>query len=282
MLQVVDLSIFDQNKVLRIEGINVLGGLDTGQLHKAQFSNQTWQLQEKLILCHKFEGKEPKLTGGLGFGSQIYPFLRIMDFEFLRTGLAEGLQQLSWLEAIAVFMGILSVYFSTKQHIWVYPTGIVSVLIYVWICFDYGLYADMGINAYYFGMSIYGWYLWKQPKKDGKALAVTWLDARGWLVSLGIFAVSYLLLVTVLLEFTDSTVPYWDSFTTASAFVAMWLMAKKKVENWIFWILTDLVSIPLYFHKGLLLTSFQYLFFTGLAIAGLLVWIKAFKTNAHV
>jgi nicotinamide mononucleotide transporter len=254
---------------------------DTGQRHKAQFSNQTWQLQEKLILCHKFEGKEPKLTGGLGFRSQIYPFLRIMDFEFLRTGLAEGLQQLSWLEGLAVFMGILSVYFSTKQHIWVYPTGIVSVLIYVWICFNYGLYADMGINAYYFGMSIYGWYLWNTPKKGGEALAVTWLDARGWLVSLAIFFGSFLLLVFVLLEFTDSTVPYWDSFTTASAFVAMWLMAKKKVENWIFWILTDLVSIPLYFHKGLMLTSFQYLFFTGLAIAGLLTWIKAFKTNAQ-
>jgi nicotinamide mononucleotide transporter len=98
---------------------------------------------------------------------------------------------------------------------------------------------------------------------------------------LAIFFGSFLLLVFVLLEFTDSTVPYWDSFTTASAFVAMWLMAKKKVENWIFWILTDLVSIPLYFYKGLLLTSFQYLFFTGLAIAGLLTWIKAFKTNAQ-
>jgi len=281
VLQVVYLSIFNQNKVPRIEGINVLAVRDTGQRHKAQFSNQTWQLQEKLILCHKFEGKEPKLTGGLGFRSQIYPFLRIMDFEFLRTGLAEGLQQLSWLEGLAVFMGILSVYFSTKQHIWVYPTGIVSVLIYVWICFDYGLYADMGINAYYFGMSIYGWYLWNTPKKGGEALAVTWLDARGWLGSLAIFAGSFLLLVFVLLEFTDSTVPYWDSFTTASAFVAMWLMAKKKVENWIFWILTDLVSIPLYFHKGLLLTSFQYLFFTGLAIAGLLTWIKAFKAPTH-
>ncbi len=205
-----------------------------------------------------------------------------MDFEFLLTGLVEGLQQLSWLEGLAVFMGILSVYFSTKQHIWVYPTGIVSVLIYVWICFNYGLYADMSINAYYFAMSIYGWYLWNTPKKGAVALAVTWLDARGWLVSLTIFGSSFLLLVFVLLEFTDSTVPYWDSFTTASAFVAMWLMAKKKVENWIFWILTDVVSIPLYFHKGLLLTSVQYLFGTGLAIAGLLAWIKAFKTNAHV
>lgn len=223
--------------------------------------------------------KQLKLTDGLGFRSQIYPFLRIMDFEFLRTGLAEGLQQLSWLEALAVFMGILSVYFSTKQHIWVYPTGIISVLIYVWICFDYGLYADMGINAYYFGMSIYGWYLWTHPQEKQDTLPVTWLDGKGWFYACLIFSMAFPTLVGVLSEFTDSTVPYWDSFTTASAFVAMWLMAKKKVESWIFWILTDLVSIPLYFHKGLLLTSFQYLFFTGLAIAGLLTWIKAFKSH---
>lgn len=213
------------------------------------------------------------------FGCQIYSFLRNMNSEALFQGLADGMQQLSWLEAFAVFMGILSVYFSMKQHIWVYPSGIVSVLIYVWICFESGLYADMGINAYYFGMSIYGWYLWKKPKKDNQPLAVTRLDGRGWLVSLGIFTFSYPVLVTVLIQFTDSTVPYWDSFTTSSAFVAMWLMAKKKVENWIFWILTDLVSIPLYFHKELYLTSFQYLLFTGLATAGLVAWIQAVKID---
>ena len=245
-----------------------------------QFSNQTWQLQEKLLLCHKFEGKELKLTDGLGFRSQIYPFLRIMDFELLRTGLAAGLQQLSWLEAFAVLMGITSVYFSTKQHIWVYPTGIVSVLIYVWICFDYGLYADMGINAYYFGMSVYGWYLWTHPQEKQDTLPVTWLDGKGWFYAVLIFSMAFPALVGALKEFTDSTVPYWDSFTTASAFVAMWLMAKKKVESWIFWILTDLASIPLYFHKGLLLTSFQYLFFTALAIAGLFSWIQATRTHA--
>ena len=168
-----------------------------------------------------------------------------------------------------------------KQHLLVYPTGIVSVLLYVWICFDYGLYADMGINAYYFGMSVYGWYLWTRPQVDQPTLAVTWLDKKGWFWAVLIFSASYPILVGVLRSFTDSSVPFWDSFTTASAFVAMWLMAKKKVESWIFWILTDVVSIPLYFHKGLLLTSFQYLFFTGLAIAGLLAWIKSAKTPAH-
>jgi len=177
------------------------------------------------------------------------------------------------------FLGITSVYFSTKRNIWVYPSGMVSVLIYVWICFRYGLYADMGINAYYFGMSVYGWYVWSRPQEQSNSLLVSWLDGKGWLLSLGFFLISFALLVGVLLKFTDSTVPYWDSFTTASAFVAMWLMAKKKIENWIFWILTDVVSVPLYFHKGLLLTSFQYLFFTGLAMAGFFSWIKAYQRH---
>ena len=137
----------------------------------------------------------------------------------------------------------------------------------------------MGINAYYFSMSIYGWYVWTRPKEGTSTLQVTWLKPKGWLTVAFILVVSYFLLYSVLSRFTDSDVPYWDSFTTSSAFVGMWLMAKKKVENWIAWIITDLVSVPLYFHKGLILTSFQFLFFTVLATLGLIAWIKSAKTN---
>jgi nicotinamide mononucleotide transporter len=200
-----------------------------------------------------------------------------MDFQFLIDGFTEGLQQMTWLEVVAVVFGIASVFYSMREHIWVYPTGIVSTLIYVWICLQYKLYADMGINAYYFSMSIFGWYVWTHPKEGQKVLPVTWLKPSGWAISIGIFLASYLTLYLVLSRFTDSDVPYWDSFTTASAFVGMWLMAKKKVENWIAWIITDLVSVPLYFHKGLILTSFQFLFFTILASLGLIAWIKSAK-----
>jgi len=202
-----------------------------------------------------------------------------MELQYLLDGLAEGLQNMTWLEAFAVFFGIASVFYSMREHIWVYPTGIISTLIYVWICLQYKLYADMGINAYYFSMSIYGWYVWTHPTEGKAELPVTWLKASGWAVSIAIFVASYIILAFVLINFTDSDVPYWDSFTTASAFVGMWLMAKKKVENWIFWILTDIVAVPLYFYKGLLLTSFQYLFFTILAIMGLIAWIKSSRKN---
>ena len=201
--------------------------------------------------------------------------------DWIIEGFVTGLQQMTWLEGMAVFFGVASVYYSLKENIWVFPTGIISTLIYVWICLQVGLYADMGINAYYFSMSIYGWYIWSQPTEGGKALPATWLDRKGIIESVVLFLGSYAVLAFILIQFTDSDVPYIDSFTTASAFVGMYLMARKKVENWIAWIITDLVSVPLYFYKGLILTSFQFLFFTVLAVAGLIAWIKSARNHAQ-
>lgn len=204
-----------------------------------------------------------------------------MDFDWILESFKQGIAEMSWLEAVAVFFGIVSVFYSIKKNIRVFPTGMISTLIYVYICLKYKLYADMGINAYYFGMSIYGWYLWSRLSGTSADLPVTWLSRMGIVKSIALFIVSYCLLNFTLANFTDSDVPYWDSFTTSSAFVGMWLMAKKKVENWIAWIITDLVSVPLYFYKGLVLTSFQFVFFTILAIIGLLSWIKSVKEAAN-
>ena len=203
-----------------------------------------------------------------------------VDWSYIKEGLESGVAAMSWLEGFAVIFGLGSVYYSMKENILVFPTGIISTLIYVWICLQVKLYADMGINAYYFSMSIYGWYVWSNPKPGKLAVPVTWLATKGIFQSLTLWAFSYMVLYVVLTRFTDSDVPFWDAFTTASAFVGMWLMAKKKVENWIAWIITDLVSVPLYFYKGLVLTSFQFLVFTILAILGLIAWIKAAKKYA--
>ncbi|MCC5935739.1 MAG: nicotinamide mononucleotide transporter [Lunatimonas sp.] len=202
--------------------------------------------------------------------------------DWFMEGLQAGIAEMSWLEAVAVFFGLASVFYSMKENILVFPTGIVSTLIYVWICLQVKLYADMGINAYYFSMSIYGWYVWSRPKPGSDRLPVTWLSRKGILNSVLLLVGSYVVLYVVLVTFTDSDVPQWDSFTTATAFVGMWLMAKKKVENWIAWIITDLVSVPLYLYKGLVLTSFQFLVFTVLAVIGLLAWKKSAKqVSAH-
>jgi nicotinamide mononucleotide transporter len=186
----------------------------------------------------------------------------------------QNLINTTWLEGIAVLFGLLSVWFAKKENILVYPTGIISVLIYVYICFFAGLYADMGINGFYFIMSVYGWSKWTRKDQADHSLPITKNSAKQHLISIFGVIAFFFILQFVLTNYTDSTVPNWDSATTAIFIVGMWLMALKKIENWIFWIIGDLISIPLYFHKGLMLTSFQFTVFLVIAILGYLEWRK--------
>jgi len=187
----------------------------------------------------------------------------------------EGVLATSAIEWIAVITGLLSVWCSMKENILVYPFGIISVLIYVYLAFNYKLYADMGVNSYYFVMSVYGWYHWKDTGGERDQIPVTTNNSKEWMITGLLLLGSFVTLVFVLSNFTDSDVPVWDATTTAFAIAGMWLMAQKKLENWIMWIITDLISIPLYFYKGLVLTSVQFLIFTGLAIAGYFAWKKS-------
>jgi nicotinamide mononucleotide transporter len=184
----------------------------------------------------------------------------------------EQIQSSTWLEGTAVIFGLLSVWYSKQEHIWVYPTGIISVLIYIYITFQYKLYADMGINGYYFIMSVYGWYHWLDTGDQKKEqIPITKNSKEENLIAFAIMVVAFVI-IRFGLDFTDSDVPSWDSFTTASAITGMWLMARKKIENWLFWIITDIVAVPLYMYKGLPLTSFQFLVFTILAVWGYFSW----------
>lgn len=199
--------------------------------------------------------------------------------EVIFEGIINGVYQTSALEWIAVICGVASVIYSMRENILVYPTGIISVIIYVYLAFQYKLYADMGVNGYYFVMSVYGWYYWTNTEGNKEQVPVTINSKKENLYSLGILFGSFALLVLVLLNFTDSDVPIWDSATTSFAILGMWLMARKKLENWIAWIISDLISIPLYFYKGLVLTSFQFLIFTVLAIMGYFAWKKSLEAK---
>ena len=183
------------------------------------------------------------------------------------------------IEGLAVSTGLASVWFSVKERIWVYPIGLISVSIYVYLSFIYGIYADMGINIYYVLMSIYGWYRWLQPSESGAAKEITRNSGKEWLLSIVLLLLSWVILFVILQRFTDSGIPLWDSLTTSLAIVGMWLMAEKKVEHWLFWIATDLLSIPLYYYKNLLLTSGQFFVFTILAVIGWLQWNKSLSNR---
>jgi nicotinamide mononucleotide transporter len=184
------------------------------------------------------------------------------------------------LEIIAVFLGISSVWFSKNNNILVFPTGMISTAIFIYLLYKWVLLGDMIINAYYFVMSIYGWYIWTR-KKDNSETQITSIKSKEKKASIIIFVSSlmFIYLVYVYFDKWDSVTAYIDNLTTAIFFVGMWLMAKRKIENWIFWIVGDIISVPLYFYKGLTFTSLQYLIFTFIAIAGYYSWKKTLNKS---
>jgi nicotinamide mononucleotide transporter len=183
------------------------------------------------------------------------------------------------LETLGFVFGVASVVYSVRGNILVYPTGIISTGIYVYLLLKFGLYGDMSINAYYFGMSIYGWYFWSRGGNDeDKQIPISWASKKENLIGAGIGIASAVAIFFILDNFTDSTVPLIDAITTSLFFIGMWFMARKNVENWIYWIIGDLISIPLYHYKGLPLTSIQYVIFLVLAIMGFFAW----KSKAKV
>ena len=180
------------------------------------------------------------------------------------------------LEIIAVVFGFLSVWFSKQNKIWVFPTGMISTSIFVYLLLKWGLLGDMMINGYYFIMCVYGWYVWTRKIDDTQVTPISKINFREKKISITIFFAT-LLFVFVIYKIFDkwtSWVAYADTITTAIFFVGMWLMAKRKIENWIFWIIGDIISVPLYLYKGFTFTSFQYLGFTFIAIFGYLAWKK--------
>lgn len=179
-----------------------------------------------------------------------------------------------WLEIIAVLFGFLSVWFSKQNSILVFPTGMISTLIFVYLLLKWELLGDMMINAYYFIMSLYGWYIWTRKIDATHVTPISTTSTHEKKISIVIFfaTIGFVFVVYQLFDKWTSWVAYIDTLTTAIFFVGMWLMAKRKIENWIYWIIGDIISVPLYFYKGFTFTSLQYLGFTIIAIFGYISW----------
>jgi nicotinamide mononucleotide transporter len=179
------------------------------------------------------------------------------------------------LEIVAVFFGIVSVLYAKKENIRVFPTGIVSTVLYVYICYEFTLYGDMVINLYYTLMSFYGWYVWNH-KPLSQSIEITTSNSLDMLKAFGIFISTAAFVVGVYLYYDrfDRVTDYFDTFTSGIFFAGMWLMAHKKIEHWMFWILGNLISIPLYFVKGLGFSGLQFTIFLILAVQGYIEWKK--------
>ena len=187
------------------------------------------------------------------------------------------------LELFAVFMNILSVIYAKRNSVLLYPTGLIGTGIFVYLLFNFSLLGDMIINFYFVIMSIYGWYYWTK-KKDGKFIHnVSRVSGNEYYFSI-LLAVISLISIYLVYEFFgkwNSWTAYVDSITTAIFFVAMWLMARRKIESWTFWFIGDIITIPLYFYKGLTISSFQYLIFSILAILGYISWKKILSNSTQ-
>lgn len=189
------------------------------------------------------------------------------------------LSQTSWLEYTAVVSGIASVWFSKKENILVYPVGLVNTIIYIFLSIKGDLFGEASVNFYYTVMSIYGWVIWAKKDETHRHLVnISSASRKEWIQHLLFFGFFYITIFFSLLflkkAFDAHTIPWADAFASATAYTGMWLMAKKKMESWYWWIATNVSSIPLYFVKGYALTSVYYLILLVLAISGLMEWKK--------
>ncbi len=195
------------------------------------------------------------------------------------------IQNTRWYEYIAVFTGIASVWYSRKENILVYPVGLINTIIYIYISVKGNLFGEAGVNFYYTVMSIIGWYMWlKKDTKKEIALHVTTSTKKEWLLQIAFFLFFYITIFLILTyfkkQFYDGVIPWADAFASATAFTGMWLMTKKKVESWYWWIATNFASIPLYFVKHYVFTSVYYLVLLIMAVLGLFEWMKKSKNKS--
>jgi nicotinamide mononucleotide transporter len=201
----------------------------------------------------------------------------------LLESIYNGLVQTTWIEAIAVISGIVSVWYSRKENILVFPTGLLNTTVYIYLSLKGHLLGEASVNLYYTIMSLYGWYLWTRKDKINQQFILQITNSntkeriQQFLFFAGVYALIYFALVYLKQSFAPEAIPWADALASASAYTAMWLMAKKKVESWFWWVVTNIASIPLYFIKGYAFTSVQFIALLILAIAGWIEWSK--KTN---
>jgi nicotinamide mononucleotide transporter len=209
-----------------------------------------------------------------------------MAFPEIWRQFVQDMHQTTALEYIAVFTGILSVWFSRVENIWVYPTGLISTIIYIYVSYEGGLLGEASVNFYYTVMSVYGWILWAQKNQQKQhVLQITSSNRREWFWQIGFFILFYLILFLALAylkkDLFPNAIPWADAFASATAYTGMWLMAKKKVESWYWWIATNLSSVPLYFVKHYVFTSVYYVVLLIMAVFGLIEWIHRENSRQH-
>ncbi|MCZ4242480.1 nicotinamide riboside transporter PnuC [Pedobacter punctiformis] len=184
--------------------------------------------------------------------------------------------QTSIIEWLAVGFGISEVLLAKRNNIWLYPTGIISICLSMFLLFKVNLYAETLLNIYYLVMSVYGWIIWKKRKEDN-GVQVSWSSTAEITIALLISFAGFGFLYVVLKRFTNSDVPIWDAFVSSTAWAGMWLLAKRKIENWIFLNISNIVAIPLFIHKKLAMFAVLTTILFIVAIFGFIDWKRIYN-----
>lgn len=184
---------------------------------------------------------------------------------------------MTWIEAIAVVFGLACVWLTVRQSIWCWSTGLVQVVLFIFIFLQARLYSDVILHCIYVVLQVYGWHHWLYGGPDHQNLRVSRLSRRGFLGWVLLCGVGTAALGWSMTTFTDAALPYPDAFTTVASLIAQWLLTRKKLESWLFWIIVDVVAIGIYFSKSLFLTTGLYAVFLLMATMGLLAWRKSMK-----
>jgi len=188
----------------------------------------------------------------------------------------EAAKAFTLLEAAGVGFGLLYIYLAAKESIWCWPAGLISVIIYLFICFGAKLYAEVGLQFYYLGASLYGWYHWNK-QNDQDSLPISTLNIKQHLLFIGIGGITTVVLGYLLSTHTDASIPYVDSFTTIFSLLTTILVTRKVLENWIYWIVVDSVGAYQYYYKELYLTSLLFVLYVIIVVFGYLKWKKIYK-----
>jgi len=188
----------------------------------------------------------------------------------------QNIKATSAIEWLAVLLGVAEVLLAKANKILLYPAGIASVLLTAYVLFHSKLYAECLLNGYYLVMSIYGWWFWVK-KKNEPPVKITYSTRKDWQIAIGIVVIAFIILYYTLKYQTDSTVPVWDAWVSATAWAGMWLLAKRKIENWILLNISNIFAIPLLIYKQLPLFAALTLFLFIVAIFGYFDWRKKIR-----
>jgi len=196
-----------------------------------------------------------------------------MDFQEWGQMLADQFREIFWLQWLGLILGVAEVILARNNKIALYPAGIAASAISIYLLWEAGLFGECILSFYYIVMSIYGWWYWIK-KKHVPPVEISYSTRSEWKTVITIVVAGYLLLYIMLRYFTPSTVPHWDALVSATAWAGMWLLARRKIENWILLNISNAMAIPLLFYKGLALYALLTIFLFVVAVQGYFIWKK--------